>query len=312
MKLHVCLVAAAATVAAVLAGFLTLSGSSVDASHAGGMSAMGIDMDAFAAPANTATTLGTREQCARINENNILDADEDFIADTVTFDVVADDIPATTAMIAFAFQINYSESSLTIQTENPNFLLGSSPGSDVFDASDNTPDVNGDGTWSGAAADLQLAPESESGILERLTMSSDAGAPPGVYPLTLPDDSAAHIDGNNNAFLPDMLYGAAVAVDQPCPPPPDSDGDGVPDGTDNCPNVPNPTQADSDGDGIADACESRAPIAVGGITGLLDETPARQERTAERGAGAPAVVLGLGAGLVLAAAQRKARRITRR
>ena len=36
----------------------------------------------------------------------------------------------------------------------------------------------------------------------------------------------------------------------------DRDGDGVPNGTDNCPLVANPDQTDSDGDGTGDACES--------------------------------------------------------
>jgi hypothetical protein len=36
--------------------------------------------------------------------------------------------------------------------------------------------------------------------------------------------------------------------------PGDSDGDTVPDATDNCPLVPNPAQTDTDGDGIGDAC----------------------------------------------------------
>jgi hypothetical protein len=41
----------------------------------------------------------------------------------------------------------------------------------------------------------------------------------------------------------------------------DSDGDGVPDAVDNCPNTPNPDQADTDGNGIGDACEG---IVIGG------------------------------------------------
>jgi hypothetical protein len=36
----------------------------------------------------------------------------------------------------------------------------------------------------------------------------------------------------------------------------DTDGDGVPDGVDNCPMVPNPGQEDRDGDGVGDACDN--------------------------------------------------------
>ena len=39
------------------------------------------------------------------------------------------------------------------------------------------------------------------------------------------------------------------------PPAPDSDQDGVPDDSDNCPNVPNPDQTDTDNDGVGDECE---------------------------------------------------------
>jgi hypothetical protein len=39
----------------------------------------------------------------------------------------------------------------------------------------------------------------------------------------------------------------------------DTDGDGVPDSSDNCPNVANVDQADSDGDGIGDVCETPTP-----------------------------------------------------
>mgnify|MGYP003815382007 CR=1 FL=1 len=36
----------------------------------------------------------------------------------------------------------------------------------------------------------------------------------------------------------------------------DTDNDGVPDDSDNCPQVANPTQTDTDGDGVGDACDS--------------------------------------------------------
>jgi hypothetical protein len=40
------------------------------------------------------------------------------------------------------------------------------------------------------------------------------------------------------------------------PPPADTDGDGVPDSTDNCVATANPDQMDSDGDGHGDACDA--------------------------------------------------------
>jgi hypothetical protein len=41
----------------------------------------------------------------------------------------------------------------------------------------------------------------------------------------------------------------------PCPGETDTDGDGIPDSHDNCPNTFNPDQADADGDGIGDVCQ---------------------------------------------------------
>jgi outer membrane protein assembly factor BamB len=46
--------------------------------------------------------------------------------------------------------------------------------------------------------------------------------------------------------------GTVIAID--IGPPPDKDGDGIPDLSDNCPTTPNPDQKDTDHDGVGDAC----------------------------------------------------------
>ena len=47
------------------------------------------------------------------------------------------------------------------------------------------------------------------------------------------------------------------------------DGDGVPDGDDNCRSVSNPDQADSDGDGEGDACDACPTFATPGAAEVL-------------------------------------------
>lgn len=64
---------------------------------------------------------------------------------------------------------------------------------------------------------------------------------------------------NKGRFLWPVLILALLSLPvQPWgakPVPVDTDGDGVTDGNDNCPSVPNPNQLDTDGDGLGDACE---------------------------------------------------------
>jgi len=91
----------------------------------------------------------------------------------------------------------------------------------------------------------------------------------GAHALTV---AARHADENGDE-APDSDQTPAVyawTVDltpPPGPAPPDADGDGVPDATDDCPAVANPSQADTDRDRVGDACEVAPPGNVAPVDG---------------------------------------------
>ncbi len=63
-----------------------------------------------------------------------------------------------------------------------------------------------------------------------------------------------------------MLLCASLALAQ------DSDGDGVPDASDNCPSVANAEQADCDSNGVGDACQSSIELATGNMGAIGSES----------------------------------------
>jgi hypothetical protein len=65
-------------------------------------------------------------------------------------------------------------------------------------------------------------------------------------------------------------------------PPPDGDGDGVPDASDNCPAVSNPNQADGDRDGQGDACEPVVADPPPGVTAFRFSPSAFRARAGSR------------------------------
>jgi hypothetical protein len=198
-----------------------LGSSSVDraeASHAGGMDAMSVDVSPDAAPANTATSLGSREDCARMNENNITDGDEDF-EDYLYMDVTARNIPSTHRMIAWAYALTYPQTALEVVEKDHLYLLASGPGSSLLDAGEGVPDS--DGYFSASAADTSSNPNAHefgSGVLQRIAVWTLPTPATGVFPLTL--SNAAHVATSGTSYQPDTFENAQVAVNTSCPAPP--------------------------------------------------------------------------------------------
>jgi hypothetical protein len=72
------------------------------------MEFISIDMDPSSGSSNTSSSLGTRQSCARINENGVIDADEDAVdvdgdtdpdPDVLVLDVTASGVPSTNPMV---------------------------------------------------------------------------------------------------------------------------------------------------------------------------------------------------------------------
>jgi uncharacterized repeat protein (TIGR01451 family) len=68
----------------------------------------------------------------------------------------------------------------------------------------------------------------------------------------------------SSAFAPPFTLTADVQID--------TDGDGIPNDSDNCQTFPNPDQADSDGDGVGDGCDIN-PAATPGNVVIIDFGP---------------------------------------
>jgi hypothetical protein len=215
------------------------------------MARMIIDMDpedgaangpGVLAPVNDWASFGAIQDCARINENDVLDADEDVLADRVTLDVLADDIPTATAMFGAQTILTYDDNTTTglqVVAANStismvagvagNMMSMRVPGSSALAANDPLPDNDSSGDYLVGSSDINPdAREDGDGVLFRLAIATRPGTLAGVYDLTLDPAGSLHSDPENNQYFPDALVNGKIAVGQACPT--GFDTDGIPSG----------------------------------------------------------------------------------
>ena len=89
------------------------------------------------------------------------------------------------------------------------------------------------------------------GVAIPITISTTSSAQSGTITAAIKTNTTGNGTYNNNVSIPVTVTGGGVVT----PPAPDADRDGVPDATDNCPNVANADQANADGDSLGDACD---------------------------------------------------------
>ncbi len=236
---------------------------------------LGVDVDTTG---NSALALGTLQACRVISSGQVIDVDiyVQGISDIAAFDLYIKYDPA---------KINISKPGASNQGNNARFLLQqaqpSPPGNSFTNTSEALPDTSNPGILNVGGYDSVVIPgvqdpypgtnppQHGNGVLVRLEMQGLPG-PGGFTPIQIsPFSVGIGMDGPNitsstgapvgdynndsNHFVDNVINGGLVIGSGACT---DSDGDGVPDSSDNCPAVSNPLQENFDGDSVGDACDA--------------------------------------------------------
>jgi hypothetical protein len=233
-KLLVAAVAAALVMTAAAAGWSTSGGQGTTQASPG--VTIGVDANPTG---NTATSLGSVETARTVACGEIFDVDI-YVTDV-------------TNLWVWTLALMYNRDVLYVGARDVQMFLASAPGSDVNDISYGDRSLGG--AYELAASDIAdpAAPDSGSGVLARLTMLAVAEGTSSLSPgqETLFDYRPS---GRLGTITIDSLFDAQITVSGgTCPS--DTDGDGVPDTYDNCPQIANTDQANNDGDGNGDACD---------------------------------------------------------
>jgi hypothetical protein len=225
---------AALLLAAALGGWI-LAGND-ETTQASPAVTIGVDTDPSG---NTATSLGPRETSRTV-----------ACGDTFEMDLFVQDV---TDLLAWSVSLKYDSSVLRISAQDVQMFQAANAGSEVRDRS--LGDLALAGGWGGGYYDVAAADvgepaasvaDSGSGVLARLTL---AAIGTGTSSANLWDPRLWRADGATISVGP--TSSAEVTVVGPCQ---DSDGDGIDDRVDNCPEDANFEQTntdmgDQDGDG---------------------------------------------------------------
>lgn len=175
---------------------------------------VGIDADPLASPANTATSLGSIEECRQVTAGQTFDID--------TF---LDGIPSGRGLAGFSYYLGFDASRLEIigqqhTTTGVNLITAApSSGSPAYiELNEGVPDS--DGSHTAVAADFgttETNPPYSQGVLGHYTLRVLGGAPSGQASLTLTGVSVADDAGEVPV---DVVTEAWVGVGEPCSPVP--------------------------------------------------------------------------------------------
>jgi hypothetical protein len=265
---------AAALIAVALLAHL--AGSGPDTARANHSVTLGIDLDPSVSPANTATSLGSIEDCLEVTagpfnddgdgltDEDPLDGldndgdtlfDEDPPGQLFDFDVWVTGIghASDPGLLVFSMPLFYDGSIINIAAVDVLWFLQAGAGSNVLDTSDPTlPDS--DGLYEVGGVDIGSGDDKGLGVLARVTGVAVAQGVTAIDIVTLDlngdtvndrgpflraSDLSFIGDTDSDSFFNGPVSGGTVAVDDPLACNPDIDGDGVLNEVDNCPDVPN-------------------------------------------------------------------------
>ncbi len=163
-----------------------------------------IDTDVNNAPANTATSFGSIQQCNTLTVGGTLDVDV----------IIASIPPADEGgggLDGFQFSLLYDEATVKVTSSDANMLLAANSGSSVVPFGDTAPDT--DGSFLIGVADFGSGTAEDGvGVLARITLE---GVAQGVSSLTL--TRLTPVDSATNGYAVSNVLDADVAVDTGCP-----------------------------------------------------------------------------------------------